>query len=82
MRFITVIWQTTKTGLSQNETSTKINYKAAMLRPITGWTGFFIQFSFASIDNTVIQVTTETNIVPETYPFEDCTLDSCIGTLV
>ena len=34
--------------------------------------GFFIQFSFQGLQSSVIEITTETNVIPETYPFPDC----------
>ncbi len=79
-----MVWESSSKILSVNATATRITYRAAMLKPnpIGGWLGFFIQLSFKSIENSVIQVTTEANIVPETWPFEDCTLDGCRGTLV
>lgn len=76
-----VIWEK-NSNLQTRETATSITYKAAFLKPIGGWLGFFIQFSFASVDSSVILATTETNVIPETYPFDDCTLDSCFGKLV
>jgi hypothetical protein len=77
-----VIWESSKTVVQTVETSTQIKYQVAFLRPISGWFGFFIQFSFPGLDNTVLEVTTETNVIPETYPFPDCTTDSCYGKLV
>jgi len=29
-----------------------------------------------------IEFTTETKIVPDTFPFQDCYMDTCKGTLV
>lgn len=77
-----VIWHKETSIISKNETSTTITYKAAILKPIWGWLGFFFQLSFPTIDNNVIVVTTETNVIPETFPHEDCTLDGCLGVLV
>lgn len=77
-----VIWEKTKSIISKNETSSTIIYRAAFLKPLAGWLGFFFQLSFPSVEHSVNVVTTETNIIPESYPFPDCTLDSCYGTLV
>lgn len=76
-----VVWLKTKVG-DTKETPATITYTAAFPKPIVGWLGFFIQFNFPSVENSVIVVTTEANIVPETYPFEDCTLTGCYGQLV
>ena len=61
------------------ETDTTIKYEAAFKRSSFGYLGFFIQFSF---ENSVNEITTETNIIPEYFPFPDCTLEGCIGKLV
>jgi hypothetical protein len=33
-------------------------------------------------DGSVLEITTESNIIPDTFPFPDCHGDSCFGTLV
>ena len=50
--------------------------------PTTGWEGFYIQASFAGPDGTALELTTETQIIPDTYPTNDCSGTGCIGTLV
>lgn len=77
-----VIWYKTTNVLSKVETDSTITYTATFANPDYGWLGYFIQMSFPSIESSMFVITTETNIIPETYPFEDCTLDSCYGTLV
>ncbi len=49
---------------------------------MSGWEGFYIQVNFPGPDGTVLELTTETQIVPDTYPTNDCADDSCYGTLV
>lgn len=77
-----VVWESTKSVLHTQETPASITYKAAFVKPLIGWTAFFIQFNFPSVEESVIVVTTEANVIPETFPFPDCTLDSCFGKLV
>lgn len=79
-----VIWLNSESAVTRNETSTYGRYEVAFKRPApaAGWVGFFLQFSFAGVEYSTNVITTETNIIPETYPFEDCTGDSCFGTLV
>lgn len=77
-----VVWESSKKILSKTETSTSIVYRTTFLKPISGWLAFFIQLSFEGIENSVIEITTEANVIPETYPFDDCTLASCYGKLV
>lgn len=77
-----MIWEKTTHILYTNETATMITYRAVFPLPISGWLAYFIEFNFATIENTEIVVTTEANVIPETYPFPDCTSESCYGTLV
>lgn len=78
-----VVWKTDAQSLRIiQEDSTRITYEAAFLIPTTHWLGFFIQFSFPGFDNTVLQITTESNFVPDYYPFADCTGADCLGKLV
>ena len=66
-----VIWESTtsSTVLTKTQDGSKITYKAAFIRPLSGWFGFFIQMSFAGLESSVIQITTETNVIPEIFPF-------------
>lgn len=68
--------------LNVNATRSKAIYEAVFEYPITGWLGFFIQFSFPGLENSMLQVSTETNVIPNIYPFDDCYRDSCLGDLV
>lgn len=49
---------------------------------MTGWEGFFIQANFPGLEGTVLELTTETVIIPDSYPTGDCYGVSCTGTLV
>ncbi len=50
--------------------------------PNSGWEGFFIEVGFPGPDGTALQLTTETQIIPDTYPTNDCHGESCKGSLV
>jgi PhoPQ-activated pathogenicity-related protein len=79
-----VVWKSTKKYITSQETSTSINYQSSFIRPLpnTFWFAFFVQFSFPGPDNSILVVTTETNIIPETWAFPDCYRESCYGSLV
>ena len=49
---------------------------------MNGWEAFFIQADFPGPDGTALELTTETQIIPDTYPTGDCSGTSCTGTLV
>ncbi len=50
--------------------------------PVSGWEGFLIQVDFPGPDGTVLELTTETQIIPDTYPTSDCHAEQCAGSLV
>ncbi|RMZ97242.1 autocrine proliferation repressor A-like [Brachionus plicatilis] len=77
-----VVWFSTDKNILTNETKSEIFYEIAFKKPYSGWLGFFLQFNFKGLDYSVNVVTTETNIVPETFPFDDCSRESCLGKLV
>lgn len=77
-----VVWFETESTVIKFENDTMGVYEVAFQKPIDGWFAFFLEFSFKGVDFTSNTVTTETNIIPEFYPFDDCTLSSCYGTLV
>ncbi|CAF4288163.1 unnamed protein product, partial [Adineta steineri] len=64
------------------QTATTIVYSLTIANPMDGWEGFYIQVNFPGADGTVLELTTETQIVPDTYPTNECSGDSCYGTLV
>lgn len=58
-------------------------YQIQFDNPEVGWLAFFIQMTFRGVDDgSVLEITTESNIIPDTFPFPDCHGDSCRGTLV
>lgn len=66
----------------QATTSTTIVYSLTIENPIDGWEGFLIQVNFPGPDGTALELTTETQIIPDTYPTDDCHDTQCWGTLV
>lgn len=69
--------------LSQNATYLgNSTYAAEINKPRKGWTAFFIEATFQGVANSTHTYTTETLIVPDTYPFSDCRGESCRGHLV
>jgi PhoPQ-activated pathogenicity-related protein len=76
-----VIWLTTPIVIEE-QTATTTVYSLTIENPMSGWEGFYIQVNFPGPDGTVLELTTETQIVPDTYPTNDCAGDTCYGTLV
>lgn len=66
----------------ESQTATTIVYSLTIATPMNGWEGFFIQVDFPGPDSTLLQLTTETQIIPDTYPTDDCHGDGCAGKLV
>jgi len=66
----------------ESQTATTLTYSVTVANPLSGWEGFFIQATFPAPDGTALELTTETQIIPDTYPTADCFGDSCYGTLV
>ena len=77
-----VIWLSDTKIINTVVTKEQIVYTVAFQKPLNGWQGFFFQLSFEGLDDTVLQLSSEVNIIPETYPFTDCYADTCQGTLV
>ncbi len=46
------------------------------------WDGIFMQVTFPGPENTQLTLTTETLIIPNTYPVGPCSGEECYGTLV
>ncbi|KAH3871996.1 hypothetical protein DPMN_035211 [Dreissena polymorpha] len=59
-----------------------LSWEVEFLNPKVGWTAFFIQVTFAGLADSVLEFTTQTLIIPDTYPFPDCHGAECRGTLV
>jgi len=76
-----VIWLNTDV-VTESQTATNIVYSLTIANPQSGWEGFYIQVNFPGPDGTVLELTTETQIIPDSYPTNDCYGASCYGTLV
>ncbi|CAF1051330.1 unnamed protein product [Rotaria magnacalcarata] len=68
--------------VTEGQTSTTIAYSLTIESPSSGWEGFFIQINFAGPDGTILELTTETQVIPDTYPTADCFNEGCFGSLV
>jgi len=55
---------------------------ATAIPPDEHWDGVFIQVTFPGPENTTLILTTETMIIPNTYPVGPCQGEQCFGTLV
>ena len=77
-----VFWYSTRDGISTVVASDHITYEVAYALPKKGWFGFYFQFNFPASDGGDLILTSETNIIPDTFPFEDCYQQGCQGTLV
>ncbi len=77
-----VLWLSSDKTIQTEISKTSIVYKVAFPRPIYGWFGFFFQLTFPGLENTVLEVSSQVNIIPETFPFDDCYREGCKGVLV
>jgi hypothetical protein len=50
--------------------------------PAEQWDAIFMQATFPGPENKTLILTTETLIIPNTYPLGPCTGEQCYGTLV
>uniref|UniRef100_A0A2C9K2U5 Uncharacterized protein n=1 Tax=Biomphalaria glabrata TaxID=6526 RepID=A0A2C9K2U5_BIOGL len=72
-----VIW------LSRSPTKiSDTKYEAIIEIPKVGWAAFFIELKFPGQKGSTMDFTTEVNIVPDIFPFPDCSGETCRGTLV
>ncbi|KAI3379567.1 hypothetical protein SNEBB_009555 [Seison nebaliae] len=74
-----VIWfkEHTVQKISENQ------YIATYPIPEIGWLGFFVEATFTAFDTiSDFAITTETVIIPDEYPFPNCSGVECYGTLV
>ncbi|UJR29763.1 hypothetical protein I4U23_017311 [Adineta vaga] len=76
-----VFWFSTNL-VTEEETKSTIVYSLTIENPTSGWEGFLIQVNFPGPDGSVLELTTETQIIPDTYPTGDCHDEQCLGTLV
>ncbi|ELU12570.1 hypothetical protein CAPTEDRAFT_201616 [Capitella teleta] len=59
-----------------------LEFRAEFEAPESGWIGFFVTVMFESeIDGRYIEFSTEPNIVPNTFGYEDCEGAECEGIL-
>nr|XP_039256777.1 autocrine proliferation repressor protein A-like isoform X1 [Styela clava] len=63
-------------------TISETHFSHSVDKPEKGWTAFFIQLGFLGPNGTIFECTTETNIAPNTFPFEDCHGVGCTGFLL
>lgn len=77
-----VKWIATQENINVRMRKNELIYSKSFERPRNLWLGFFLEFSFQGLQGSKNVVTTEINIIPEFYPFEDCTRSNCVGSLV
>jgi len=56
-------------------------YVAEYDNPKIGWRNFFIQATFSGPDASNFEFTTQNFIIPDTFPYQECSGLGCIGTL-
>lgn len=72
-----------QTNIHVEKTIRSIIYTYTMeMPPENFWDAAFIQVTFHGPDNTFLNLTTETLIIPNTYPAGPCQGETCYGTLV
>ena len=78
-----IFWEKrTVKDLPKNETFT---YMGAVNEPTVGWSGCFIEASYElkiKGEIRVFQISSQVNIVPNTFPYADCSKEGCKGKLV
>ena len=78
-----IFWaKRTVQDLSKNNTFT---YMGSINEPTVGWSGCFIEASYQlriKGETRVFQVSSQVNIVPNTFPYADCSKETCKGKLV
>ncbi|KAJ8037677.1 Autocrine proliferation repressor protein A [Holothuria leucospilota] len=57
-------------------------YIAEVLKPVLGWTCFFIVAEYPGPRGSTVSFTSESNIVPDVFPFPQCKGAGCVGVLV
>lgn len=77
-----VKWIPTRNGIKTFTDIDQTVYEIAFEVPKKLYLGFYLEFSFKGIDETINIVNTEVNIIPEYYPFDDCFGKYCEGKLV
>lgn len=77
-----VKWVSTRNGIKIFADSDQTVYEIVFEMPKKLFLGFYLEFSFKGADKTINIVNTEVNIIPEYYPFDDCSGKNCQGKLV
>jgi PhoPQ-activated pathogenicity-related protein len=78
-----VKWLQVKDNIEISHIGQSIIYTYSAPIPPTGyWDGLFMQLTFPGPENTNLTLTTETLIIPNTYPLGPCSGEQCYGTLV
>jgi PhoPQ-activated pathogenicity-related protein len=92
-----IVWEKqalTNESMSEDQESTPFVYTGKVDKPLTGWKAFFVQLTFPyplAVASPAFQtdqrkhiVSTQVGVVPQTYPFTDCTEDGsgCKGGIV
>lgn len=57
-------------------------YVAEVKKPVARWTCFFLVAEYPAPRGTTVAFTSEVNIIPDTFPFPQCSGDGCTGSLV
>lgn len=57
-------------------------YVAEYDNPTVGWRNFFIEVTFPGSDINNFEFTTQNFVIPDTYPYAECSGLGCVGTLV
>ena len=77
-----MIWLTDSKIIKTEQTKATIIYTVEFQKPLSGWYGFFIQITFPGLEDSVLEISTEVNVIPETFPYPDCYREQCYGNLV
>ena len=69
--------------VSQGESGSTVSYSLVVPIPLDGyWVAAFIQAVFPGREGTTLTLTTETIVLPNTYPIGECSGQECYGELV
>jgi len=77
-----VIWYSNSKIIQAKKTDDSIIYTAAFVNPLSGWLGFYFQLTFPGLEDTILEVSSEANIIPDIFPYDDCFQQDCFGKLV
>lgn len=78
-----IVWLEVKDGIQTSQTDQSIIYSyVAPIPPQGYWDGIIMQVTFPGPQNTALNLTTETLILPNTFPADTCSGEQCYGRLV